>query len=310
MERDESLGLEARQVQKIATDIQNDQSLADISYLPSSSFMGHGPFLRYLIRETSPSLFVELGTDKGFSYFTACQAFSDFKIPGLCFAVDDWIGDVHVGLHPVEVFDQVSSRNQKYQEFSTLLKMDFDEALSRFNDESIELLIIDGTHTYEAVKKDFENWLPKMSQNGVILFHDIHVRIKPFGVIRLWEEIKAKFSSLEFVNQYGLGVIFLDGTKSLALNDLIKIASGENWNDVEAAFAFHGSKVVDSLQGQHSELQGQHSELQGQHSELQGQHSELQGQHSELQGQHNQILESEVWKLTFPLRKVLHFLRR
>ena len=36
----------------------------------------------------------------------------------------------------------------------------------------IELLFIDGDHKYESVKKDIEDWLPKVVQGGVVLFHD------------------------------------------------------------------------------------------------------------------------------------------
>ena len=60
-----------------------------------------------------------------------------------------------------KVFETVSSYNEEfYSEKSTLLIMDFEEALQRFEDGSIDLLHIDGNHEYESVKKDFENWLP------------------------------------------------------------------------------------------------------------------------------------------------------
>jgi hypothetical protein len=36
----------------------------------------------------------------------------------------------------------------------------------------ISLLFIDGDHHYEAVKKDFEDWFPKVQLNGYILIHD------------------------------------------------------------------------------------------------------------------------------------------
>ncbi len=38
------------------------------------------------------------------------------------------------------------------------MRMLFNEALELFSDESIGLLNIDGFHTYEAVRNDFESW--------------------------------------------------------------------------------------------------------------------------------------------------------
>jgi|GEM_PF-5459631 len=48
----------------------------------------------------------------------------------------------------------------------------------------------------EAVKHDFENWIKKMSNRGVILLHDTQVRRDEFGVWKLWEELSKKYPSL------------------------------------------------------------------------------------------------------------------
>ena len=41
-----------------------------------------------------------------------------------------------------------------------------------FKDASVDVLFIDAGHSYEAVKKDIEAWLPKMKPNGIIAGHD------------------------------------------------------------------------------------------------------------------------------------------
>jgi len=40
--------------------------------------------------------------------------------------------------------------------------------------EKIDLLFIDGDHSYEGCKKDLYNWLPKLVPGGHILFHDCY----------------------------------------------------------------------------------------------------------------------------------------
>jgi cephalosporin hydroxylase len=39
--------------------------------------------------------------------------------------------------------------------------------------ETFDLIFIDGNHTYDGVKKDFENYRSLLSERGVILFHDV-----------------------------------------------------------------------------------------------------------------------------------------
>jgi MMP 1-O-methyltransferase len=38
--------------------------------------------------------------------------------------------------------------------------------------EPIELLFVDGAHEYELVLEDFEKWVPKVVEGGVVAFHD------------------------------------------------------------------------------------------------------------------------------------------
>jgi predicted O-methyltransferase YrrM len=54
----------------------------------------------------------------------------------------------------------------------------------------IDILFIDGSHTYEDVKADFEAFYPYVNKGGVIAFHDI--KGKWDGVIRFWGEVLQK----------------------------------------------------------------------------------------------------------------------
>jgi hypothetical protein len=179
-----------------------------------NAWIGHTPFAYWIIERLKPRVFVELGTHSGNSYFSFCQSIHDNQTESKAFAVDTWQGDTHAGFYGESVFNSVEQANLPYKSFSTLLRTTFDSAANNFEDGSVDLLHIDGLHTYEAVKHDFETWLPKMSANGVVLFHDTNVRRDDFGVYRLWQEISKDYKTLEFFHSHGLGILDLSASVS------------------------------------------------------------------------------------------------
>jgi len=178
----------------------------------SNAWVGHLPFAAWISQEVSPKIFVELGTHSGNSYFAFCQSFVEAGISTKCYAVDTWQGDEHAGEYTDEIFTKVNTYNQEnYAKLSQLLRMTFDDASTYFSDESIDLLHIDGLHTYEAVRHNFETWLPKLALGAVVMFHDTNVRERNFGVWKLWEELQARYpNNVEFVHSNGLGVLQLN----------------------------------------------------------------------------------------------------
>ncbi|MEO5721703.1 MAG: class I SAM-dependent methyltransferase, partial [Chthoniobacterales bacterium] len=152
-------------------------------------------------------LLVELGTDRGESYFAFCQSVEENKTGTRCFAVDTWRGDEHSGPYDETTSAEVSAHNRAhYSEFSTLLRLRFEEALAQFAPESIDLLHLDGLHTEQAVRADLAAWLPKLKPGGILLMHDIAVRARGFGVWKVWEELREQGRSYAFVDAPGLGV--------------------------------------------------------------------------------------------------------
>ena len=196
----------------------SENNLLDIaSFSPRSlqspsAWLGHLPFAAWIIREVSPKIFVELGTHYGHSYFAFCQSVAEAELSTQCYAVDTWEGDEHATHYGENVFAKVSAHHQEhYAGFSHLLRMTFDDAVTHFADESIDLLHIDGLHTYEAVRHDFETWLPKLAPGAVVMFHDTNVRERNFGVWKWWEELQKQYpNNIEFSHSYGLGVLQLN----------------------------------------------------------------------------------------------------
>jgi hypothetical protein len=181
------------------------------SVQPPSAWIGHLPLAAWVIRRVAPTIFVELGTHTGNSYFSFCQSVAESGLATKCYAVDTWQGDEHAGQYDETIFEAVNAHNERYAGFSHLLRMTFDDALKLFTDQSIELLHIDGLHTYEAVRHDFEGWLPKLAPGAVVMFHDTGVRERDFGVWRLWEELKAEYpNNIELSHSHGLGILQLN----------------------------------------------------------------------------------------------------
>ena len=177
-------------------------------------WVGHMPFAYWLMGEVQPGVLVELGTHVGNSYFSFCQAVRDESLTSRCYAVDTWKGDNQAGFYRDEVYEMVNRHNEsQYKSFSTLYRMTFDEALGQFQDRSVDVLHIDGLHTYEAVRHDFEAWLPKLAPGAIVLFHDIAVYARDFGVWKLWRELKNQYPrGLEFLHSAGLGVLQISGS--------------------------------------------------------------------------------------------------
>jgi GT2 family glycosyltransferase len=291
------------------------------------AWCGHIPFAAWLMKTLQPDTFVELGTHTGNSYFAFCQAAKEAELNTKCFAVDTWAGDEHAGFYDDSIFSDVFNHNQSnYAEFSSLLRMTFDEALAKFDDGSIDLLHIDGLHTYEAVKHDFESWLPKLRRGAVVLFHDTQVRDRGFGVWRLWEELKQEYPNhIEFEHSHGLGVLSVEKTTPLGFFDDFASDSAEYYKSYFSAIALKNSMTLRlaALDRQKADLDRQiadrDQQLADRDQQLADRDQQLADRDQQLAEQEKSIsslasrvaaLESSLsWKLTSPLRRLLEVVK-
>jgi hypothetical protein len=193
-----------------------------------SAWHEHVSFGHWGVQALRPRIIVELGTHNGVSFASFCAAVRHYELPTRCFAVDTWEGDAHAGQYDEDVYlNLLQFVEGNFGSFATLMRCLFDEALERFANGSIDLLHIDGLHTYDAVKHDFESWLPKMSERGVIFFHDTDISSADFGVWKLWEEISPRYPHFKFTHSAGLGVLVVGPSQPRSILSLCAATNGE-----------------------------------------------------------------------------------
>jgi predicted O-methyltransferase YrrM len=166
-----------------------------------SSWKGHRAFAEWLTQRLQPKITVELGVDYGYSLFCLAN-----KNSGRVIGIDLFEGDAHAG-------EREKTQHETVQQFATdnqytnvqLIKGDFNQ-LVKYWVAPIDILHIDGLHTYEACLMDFVNWGPHVSPNGVVLMHDI---TSYPDVTRVFLEVGAQ-AKVAFLHSAGLGVICRD----------------------------------------------------------------------------------------------------
>ena len=166
-----------------------------------SAWTGHHIFAEWLVNEIKPKTIVELGVDYGYSAFVLSNALKRNNIDGKLYGVDLFQGDAHTGFR--NTYDFVMEYKTKYNvDTLEIITSEFTELSNKW-DLPIQLLHIDGFHTYEAVKNDFNCWSKHVVEDGIIIFHD--VTSFPDDVGKFFNEIEGGYK-LYFTHSAGLGV--------------------------------------------------------------------------------------------------------
>lgn len=167
-----------------------------------SAWLGHGKFALSIQFALKPKVVVDLGVDYGFSTFI----FGMLRI-GKVYGIDSFDGDIHAGYHS-DAYNHVMRIHKIIQKemknYSVeIIKGYFDDVAQSWN-KPIDILHIDGLHTYEAVKNDYETWGKFVTANGIIMMHDTHSY--PNDVGRFFNELEEPYKFC-FEHSAGLGVI-------------------------------------------------------------------------------------------------------
>jgi predicted O-methyltransferase YrrM len=192
----------------------------------ASSMAENRDFLYELTHKLKPKTIVELGTYYGCSFFAFAEAIQDYQLDTQLHGVDTWEGDIHTQFYGGEVYNLfIDNFLAHYKDIGlqcTVHRKTFESALnSCFKPENIniDVLLIDGLPTYDAAKEDFESYLPRLSENGIVLFHDI--KVEHFTLKEYWKELKEQYDYIEVNNTFGLGILFPKGSEHKKLVELL-----------------------------------------------------------------------------------------
>lgn len=180
-------------------------------HFKSMECMQNGEEIQKLYEEVvalNPQVVMEIGTAKGGALYLWLQAAHDHATV----ISIDLPGGEFGGGYP-------SCRRPFYQSFKKprqtlhLLQADshhpstLQKVKQQIKTQPLDFLFIDGDHTYEGVKQDFEMYSPLVRPGGLIAFHDILPRpdIPDIQVDRFWHEIKGSYSTVEFIGSSGKG---------------------------------------------------------------------------------------------------------
>jgi len=180
-------------------------------------FQVRAELLRLLQRAAAirPRTVVEIGTARGGTLFLlSCVADPAAKIVSI-----DLPAGLYGGGYPAwkgALYRRLMGRGQDLR----LIRGDshkeatFKAAVRALEGAKVDLLFIDGDHTYAGAKQDFLRYRSLVRPGGLVVMHDIieNQFDKAITVAPLWREISAQFETEEIVDSYdqsgmGIGVI-------------------------------------------------------------------------------------------------------
>lgn len=166
------------------------------------------------VEELRPGRVLEIGTYQGGTFFLLSRAARSDAIM-ISLDLPGGFGGGGYSAWKTAVFNRLIMPGQR----AHFLRCDSHEDSSRKEVERLlggaplDVLFIDGDHSYEGVKRDFLLYSGLVRPEGLVLFHDIgeNPPVASTEVSRFWREIKAEWDTRELLEKpgqgYGIGII-------------------------------------------------------------------------------------------------------
>jgi cephalosporin hydroxylase len=167
-----------------------------------------------ILKKEEPKFILEIGTAFGGTLFLFTRiASNDAQIISIDLPGGNF-GGGYIKTR-MKLYNEFGMNNQKIFLIrkNSHKKETFEEVKEILSDSKLDFLFIDGDHTYEGIKRDFELYSPLVKKGGLIVLHDIvKCEIKGCDVSIFWDEIKSKYKIIEIIedknqNWAGLGLI-------------------------------------------------------------------------------------------------------
>jgi predicted O-methyltransferase YrrM len=161
-----------------------------------------------LVQKKKPRYILEIGTARGATLFLLSRIADQ---NALIISLDLPKGDFGGGYSAfrIPLYKSFALKNQKIfllRENSHNLKA-FENVRRILGKNQLDFLLIDGDHTYEGVKKDFEMYSKLVKKDGIIALHDVAKHPEETGctIDRFWKELKEKCSCKEIIKDKNRG---------------------------------------------------------------------------------------------------------
>jgi len=161
-----------------------------------------------VIEIDQPKVVVEIGTAGGGNFFLLSRAaHSDGHLVSVDLPLGRW-GDGYQAWK-VPIFRRLLVKGQRshFIRANSHDSATVDEVKRVLQGKPVDVLFIDGDHSYEGVKEDFDRYSKLVRRGGLVFFHDIvhHPAAADCHVDRLWGELRQCYESREFVENVDQG---------------------------------------------------------------------------------------------------------
>jgi predicted O-methyltransferase YrrM len=172
--------------------------------------------LLWLVEELAPRAVLEIGTYAGGTLYCLCR----LARPDATIISIDLPSGRFGGGYTDERAEEMQMLFPSEQQTLKLIRDDshlpvtLERVKEILDGRQLDLLHIDGDHTYEGVKSDFDIYSPIVREGGMIVFHDIleHGPDSGCEVATFWNEIRDDYEHVELaVVPYrwgGIGVVW------------------------------------------------------------------------------------------------------